>query len=129
MPQRRLERRRAPGQIAARTLLETYRIDQVDTATKVYGVVGNPVQHSLSPAMMNAAFRREDGERRLSSAQTTDLKDLVKLVQEIPLQGLSVTMPFKQTILPFLEHTDPLSAKIGACNTLLRAAGRQALWI
>ncbi len=110
-----------PGQIAARTLIETYRIDQVDIATKVYGVAGDPVRHSLSPAMMNAAFRRETVNAVYLALQTTDLKDLVKLASEIPLQGLSVTMPFKQSILPFLENTDPLSAKIGACNTLLRA--------
>ena len=48
-----------PGQIAARTLIETYRIDQVDAATKVYGVAGNPIKSSLSPIMMNTAFRRE----------------------------------------------------------------------
>ena len=48
-----------PGQIAARTLIETYRIDQVDAATKVYGVAGNPIRSSLSPIMMNTAFRRE----------------------------------------------------------------------
>ncbi len=111
----------APGQIAARTLIETYRIDQVDAATKVYGVVGNPVRHSLSPVMLNAAFRRETVNAVYLALQTSDLKDLIKLVQEIPLQGLSVTMPFKQEIMPFLEKTDPLSAKIGACNTILRA--------
>ena len=110
-----------PGQIAARTLLETYRIEQVDAATKVYGVVGNPVRHSLSPAMLNAAFRRETVNAVYLALQTTGLDDLVKLVQEIPLQGLSVTMPFKQAIMPLLEKTDPLSAKIGACNTVLRA--------
>ncbi|HKO18057.1 MAG TPA: type I 3-dehydroquinate dehydratase, partial [Acidobacteriaceae bacterium] len=49
----------APGQIAARTLIETYRIDQVDAATKIYGVAGNPIRSSLSPIMMNTAFRRE----------------------------------------------------------------------
>ena len=54
----------APGQIAARTLLETYRIDQVDVATKVYGVAGNPIRSSLSPIMMNTAFRRETGDTR-----------------------------------------------------------------
>jgi 3-dehydroquinate dehydratase/shikimate dehydrogenase len=111
----------APGQIAARTLIETYRIDQVDAATKIYGVVGNPVRHSMSPAMMNAAFRRETVNAVYLALQTPDLKDLAKLVQEIPLQGLSVTMPFKQDILPLLENTDPLTAKIGACNTVLRA--------
>jgi 3-dehydroquinate dehydratase/shikimate dehydrogenase len=111
----------APGQIAARTLLETYRIDQVDAATKVYGVVGNPVRHSLSPMMMNTAFRRETVNAVYLALQTADLKDLVRLAHEIPLQGLSVTMPFKQDIMQYLEKTDPLSQKIGACNTVLRA--------
>ena len=50
----------APGQLTARTLRETYRIDQVDAATRVYGVAGDPVAQSLSPAMLNTAFRREN---------------------------------------------------------------------
>jgi 3-dehydroquinate dehydratase / shikimate dehydrogenase len=110
-----------PGQIAARTLIETYRIDQVDAATKVYGVAGNPIRSSLSPIMMNTAFRRETVNAVYLALQTHKLSDLLKLVHEIPIQGLSVTMPLKQEIMPHLEKTDPLSAKIGACNTVLRA--------
>ena len=111
----------APGQIAARTLLETYRIDQVDAATKIYGVAGNPIRSSLSPLMMNAAFRRETVNAVYLALQADKLADLLTLVNEIPIQGLSVTMPLKQEVLASLEKTDPLSAKIGACNTVLRA--------
>jgi 3-dehydroquinate dehydratase/shikimate dehydrogenase len=110
-----------PGQIAARTLIETYRIDQVDAATKVYGVAGNPIRSSLSPLMMNTAFRRETVNAVYLALQANKLSDLLKLVHEIPIQGLSVTMPLKQEIMAHLEKTDPLSAKIGACNTVLRA--------
>jgi 3-dehydroquinate dehydratase/shikimate dehydrogenase len=110
-----------PGQIAARTLIETYRIDQVDAATKVYGVAGNPIRSSLSPIMMNTAFRRETVNAVYLALQTTRLSDLLKLVHEIPIQGISVTMPLKQEVLSHLERTDPLSARIGACNTVLRA--------
>jgi len=110
-----------PGQIAARTLIETYRIDQVDAATKVYGVAGNPIRSSLSPIMMNTAFRRETVNAVYLALQANKLNDLLKLVHEIPIQGLSVTMPLKQEIMAHLEKTDPLSAKIGACNTVLRA--------
>ncbi|HTC75696.1 MAG TPA: shikimate dehydrogenase [Edaphobacter sp.] len=110
-----------PGQIAARTLIETYRIDQVDAATKVYGVAGNPIRSSLSPIMMNTAFRRETVNAVYLALQANKLSDLLKLVDEIPIQGLSVTMPLKQEIMAHLEKTDPLSAKIGACNTVLRA--------
>ncbi len=111
----------APGQIAARTLIETYRIEQVDAATKIYGVAGNPIRSSLSPLMMNAAFRRETVNAVYLALQADKLADLLSLVNEIPIQGLSVTMPLKQEILAHLEKTDPLSAKIGACNTVLRA--------
>lgn len=111
----------APGQIAARTLLETYRIDEVDAATKIYGVAGNPIRSSLSPVMLNAAFRRETVNAVYLALQASKVTDLVKLAHEVPLQGFSVTMPLKQEIMPFLEKTDPLSAKIGACNTVLRA--------
>ena len=48
----------------------------------------------------------------------------MKLIHDIPIQGLSVTMPLKQEVMAHLEHTDPLSAKIGACNTILRQEGK-----
>ncbi len=110
----------APGQIAARTLLETYRIDQVDVATKVYGVAGDPIKSSLSPLMMNTAFRRETVNAVYLALQTKNVEDLFKLAREIPVQGLSVTMPLKESVIPFLERTDPLSNKIGAVNTISR---------
>jgi len=111
----------APGQISVQTLLDLYRIDQLDTATKVYGVAGNPVSHSLSPAMLNAAFRRERVNSVYVPLQTGGMSDLLTIIREIPLSGLSVTMPFKQDILPHLQKTDPLSEKIGACNTVVRS--------
>ena len=111
----------APGQIAARTLVETYRIEEVDAATKVYGVAGNPVNKSLSPIMMNTAFRRETVNAVYLALQTAKVGDLVALIEQIPIQGVSITMPHKQDILAHLEHMDPLSKKIGAANTILRA--------
>ncbi len=113
-----------PGQIAARTLIETYRIDQVDVATKVYGVAGNPIRSSLSPVMMNAAFRRETVNAVYLALQTSKVDDLLKLVTAIPIQGVSITMPLKQDILPYLEQTDALTAKIGSCNTIRLLDGK-----
>ncbi len=111
----------APGQISARTLLDLYRVDQLDLATKVYGVAGNPVAHSLSPAMLNAAFRRERVNSVYVPLQTSGIRDLLTLIREVPLGGLSVTMPFKQEILKHLQKTDPMSERIGACNTVIRS--------
>lgn len=111
----------AVGQIDARTLLDTYRIGQIDAATRVYGVAGNPIRHSLSPIMLNAAFRRETVNAVYVALQANKLNDLLKLIHEVPLYGLSVTMPLKETILKHLEKTDPISAQVGACNTIVRS--------
>lgn len=111
----------APGQIAARTLMETYRIDQVDAGTRVYGVAGNPVRHSLSPIMMNTAFHRETVNAVFLALQTEKIADLMVLIREIPVHGVSVTMPLKQEIMRHLDRTEPLSQKIGACNTIVRS--------
>lgn len=110
-----------PGQIDARTLRETWRIDQIDQSTKVYGVAGNPVRHSLSPLMHNMAFRRETVNGVFLPLQTTRLNDLLTLTREVPLHGLAITMPFKAEIIKHLAKTDALSEKIGACNTVVRA--------
>jgi 3-dehydroquinate dehydratase/shikimate dehydrogenase len=110
----------APGQVSARDLRSIYRIEQVDAATKVYGVAGDPVEHSLSPVIMNTAMRRENVNGVYVPLHAKTLKDLLNCVREIPLHGLSVTMPYKQAILPHLDNTDAHTAKIGACNTLVR---------
>jgi 3-dehydroquinate dehydratase/shikimate dehydrogenase len=111
----------APGQITAQELRSVYRIEQVDAATRVYGVAGDPVAHSLSPVIMNAAFRRENVNGVYLALHAKTLKDLLTCVREIPIHGLSITMPYKEAILPFLDNTDSHTTKIGACNTVVRA--------
>ncbi|HEV2992477.1 MAG TPA: shikimate dehydrogenase, partial [Candidatus Angelobacter sp.] len=111
----------APGQIAARTLRETYRLEQVDAATRVYGVAGDPIGHSLSPAMLNTAFRRENVNAVYLALHAKSLDDLLACVRDIPIHGLSVTMPYKEEIIKHLDKTDALTAKIGACNTVVRS--------
>jgi 3-dehydroquinate dehydratase / shikimate dehydrogenase len=111
----------APGQISAQELRSIYRIDQVDAATRVYGVAGDPIGHSLSPAIMNAAFRRENVNAVYLGLHAKTLKDLLKCVREVPIHGLSITMPYKEAILPYLDNTDSHTTKIGACNTVVRA--------
>src|SRR5947208_9589238 len=112
----------APGQVTAHELRSIYRIDQVDAATKVYGVAGDPIEHSLSPAIMNAALRRENVNGVFLALHAKSLKDLLACVKEIPIHGLAITMPHKQAILPHLDNSDPFTAKIRACNTIVRSA-------
>jgi 3-dehydroquinate dehydratase / shikimate dehydrogenase len=112
----------APGQVTARTLHDLYHIDQLDPATRIFGVAGNPIAHSLSPAMHNAAFHREKVNAVLLPLKTRALNDLLTLVRELPLSGVAVTMPLKQEVLPHLANMDPFTARIGACNTLRTGA-------
>jgi len=114
------ELKTAPGQISARDLRSIYRIDQVDAASRVYGVAGDPIEHSLSPVIMNTALRRENVNGVYLPLHAKTLKDLIYCVREIPIHGLSITMPYKQSILAHLDNTDAHTAKIGACNTVVR---------
>jgi 3-dehydroquinate dehydratase / shikimate dehydrogenase len=114
------DRKTAPGQISAQQLRNIYRIDQVDAATRVYGVAGDPIEHSLSPIIMNTALRRENVNAVYLPLHAKTLKDLVYCLREIPLHGLSITMPYKQAILPYLDNSDSHTSKIGACNTVVR---------
>jgi 3-dehydroquinate dehydratase/shikimate dehydrogenase len=111
----------APGQPTARALRDTYRIDQVDAATRVYGVAGDPVAHSLSPVMLNAAFRRENVNAVYLALHAKTMEDLTACVQDIPIAGLSITMPYKEQMLKQLDKSDPWTGKVGACNTVVRS--------
>jgi 3-dehydroquinate dehydratase/shikimate dehydrogenase len=113
----------APGQVTARTLRDLYRAEQLDHATRIFAVAGNPIAHSLSPLMQNTAFRREGVNAILLPLKVHKLEEVLTLARELPLAGAAVTMPFKQELLPHLANpvtpgSLPLTHRIGACNTL-----------
>jgi 3-dehydroquinate dehydratase/shikimate dehydrogenase len=112
----------APGQLTARALKDLYRIEDLDQATRVYGVAGNPVSHSMSPLMQNSAFRRERINAVFVPLKTDTVEDLLTMAKKLPLSGLSITMPLKQQVMKHLANVDPLSAKLGACNTVRMGA-------
>jgi 3-dehydroquinate dehydratase / shikimate dehydrogenase len=112
----------APGQVAARTLIDLYHLEQLDPATRIFGVAGNPIAHSLSPIMHATAFRRENVNAIMLPLKVRNLDDLLTVVRDLPLDGVAVTMPLKQEVLPHLANMDPLTSRIGACNTLRTGA-------
>jgi 3-dehydroquinate dehydratase/shikimate dehydrogenase len=112
----------APGQVTAKTLRDLFRVEHLDQATRIFGVAGNPIAHSLSPLMHNTAFRRENVNAVMLPLKVRALDDLLAVVRELPLAGVAVTMPLKQEVLPFLANMDPLTGRIGACNTLRTGA-------
>ena len=110
----------APGQPTYRELRDFYRIEQVETVTKVYGIAGNPVSHSMSPWVMNTGFRRENVNAVYLPLHAKTLSDLLATVKGLPLDGISVTMPYKQVIVPHLDNSDVPTQQCGACNTVVR---------
>ena len=116
----------AVGQVNARQLRTLYRIDKFTKNAKVYGVIANPVRHSISPAVHNRAFqtRRIDAVYLPFLVPPVHLKDFMGLAEELPVAGFSVTIPHKQKIIRYLDIIDPLARRIGAVNTVWKKAGK-----
>lgn len=108
----------APGQVSAHTMHTLYRADKLNAETRVFGVAGNPIAHSLSPLMHNTAFHQLGVNAVMLPLKVRAMADLLELMIELPMAGAAVTMPLKQEVLPHLAQMDPLVARIGACNTL-----------
>ncbi len=116
----------APGQVSARLLRRQYRAERLTADTAVYGVIANPVGHSISPAVHNRAFqaRRVDAVYLPFQVEERQLADFFRLAAELPVAGFSVTIPHKQKVLRFLAGVDPLARRIGAVNTVYRRHGK-----
>jgi 3-dehydroquinate dehydratase/shikimate dehydrogenase len=116
----------AGGQVTARLLRHLYRIDKLSKASKVYGVIADPVRQSISPAVHNRAFqaRRLDSVYLPFLVAPSNLKDFMDLAATLPIAGFSVTIPHKQKIIRYLDVVDPLARRIGAVNTVWRKAGK-----
>ncbi len=94
--------------------------------TKVYGILGRPVAHSLSPAMHNAAFASLGLNAIYVPFAVFNLAQAVQGLRGLNLAGVSVTIPFKERIIPLLDEVDDQARHIGAVNTVVNRGGR--LW-
>jgi 3-dehydroquinate dehydratase / shikimate dehydrogenase len=108
----------APGQIPLRDLKTLYRAHELTRATKVFGVIGNPVGHSLSPLLHNTGYIEAGKDAVYLPFLVENLKDFVKTLPDFGVRGFSVTLPHKEKIFAFLGDVEPLAAKIGAVNTV-----------
>lgn len=114
-----VENATAPGQISLEQMKNVYRADRMSRRTRVYGVIGDPVGHSLSPQMQNAAFAARRMDAVYLPFLVRDLKDFLAAVAPLGIRGFSVTLPHKERILPHLDGCDALAEKIGAVNTVV----------
>ena len=118
-----VEEATAPGQISLNAMKALYHADRINRRTRVYGVIGNPIHHSLSPLMQNAAFQARGINAVFLPFLVRDLRDFMRAIPELGVTGLSVTIPHKQAILKHLDDCDPLAAAIGAVNTVVVRGG------
>jgi len=120
----------APGQLAIERFRNLYHYDSIDVETSLYGVIADPVGHSLSPAIHNACFAQAKMNKLYLPLLIQDGKDGFDAFMRGVLQrkwldfgGFSVTIPHKQNALEFVRaiagFVEPLAEKIGAVNTLL----------
>ncbi len=96
----------------------------MNAATEMYGVMGNPVRHSLSPVIHNGAFRRMGRNAVYLAFEVTDLAAAVNGIRGLGIRGMSVTIPHKTAILSLLDELDDVAAKIGAVNTVAWRDGK-----
>jgi 3-dehydroquinate dehydratase / shikimate dehydrogenase len=116
----------ASGQVGAKKLRSIYRVGKVSRDARIFGVIADPVSHTISPAVHNRAFqaRRIDATYLPFLVKPGQLKDFFTMAEDLPLAGFSVTIPHKQKIIRYLDQVDLVAKRIGAVNTVWRKAGK-----
>jgi len=109
----------APGQVSLHDLKHLYRAHLLTHRTDVYGVIGDPIRHSLSPLLHNTGYVARKRDAVYLPFLVRDLKDFLRAIPAFGVRGFSVTIPHKQSVLKYLNDCEPLAAKIGAVNTVV----------
>jgi len=118
-----VEEATAPGQLSLDQMKRLYRADRLNRRTRVYGVIGDPVGHSLSPLMHNIGFQARRMNAVYLPFRVQEIRDFLGAVGPLGIAGFSVTLPHKQRILRYLDDCDPLAVQIGAVNTVVVRGG------
>jgi 3-dehydroquinate dehydratase/shikimate dehydrogenase len=117
----------APGQVGLRDMMELYRAHELRQKTRIFGVIGNPIGHSLSPLMHNTGYVAAKKDAVLLPFLVEDLREFLKVMGEFDVSGFCVTIPHKKKIFKYLDECEPLAEQIGAVNTVtVRRNGKLA---
>ncbi len=95
------------------------RLPDLNGSTRLFGIIGHPVAHSLSPAMHNSAFATMAFNGVYVAMDVTEVGVAIQGLRELGFVGVSVTVPHKAAVMAYLDEIDPVAARIGAVNTLL----------
>jgi len=120
-----VEQATAPGQLSLEAMQQLYRAGQITKRTRVYGVIGEPIGHSLSPVLHNTAFHARKYDAVFVPFLVRDLRDFLRSIEALGIAGFAITIPHKEKILRYVDECDPLAERIGAVNTVVvRGGGR-----
>ncbi|MBN2737929.1 MAG: shikimate dehydrogenase [Spirochaetales bacterium] len=115
----------APGQLDPESLAKIYNFKSITSETEIYGIIGNPVMHSLSPKIHNRGFRMLNLPKIYVPFQVDNLEHFFKLARVLNIRGFSVTIPHKENVRKYLHQSDEGVEKIGACNTVVLSPANQ----
>jgi 3-dehydroquinate dehydratase/shikimate dehydrogenase len=118
----------APGQLDPRDLVEGYRFREITPATRIFGIVGFPLKATSSPGFFNAVFNQQNRDAVYVPFPSDSLESFMKLAELLGLEGASVTIPYKEAILPYLGSRSEKVDFVKACNTIVRKPGPQGLF-
>ncbi|MDO8836161.1 MAG: type I 3-dehydroquinate dehydratase [Vicinamibacterales bacterium] len=110
----------APGQVSLAAMEGEFGFRRIQAGTALYGLAGRPVEHSLSPAMHNAAFRELGVDAVYVPLPAADIDDLRAFAETFRVAGVSVTAPFKTGVVPMASAVTRAARDAGAANTLVR---------
>jgi 3-dehydroquinate dehydratase/shikimate dehydrogenase len=112
----------APGQLDPREMADLYRFRSINAGTRLFGITGFPLRATASPSFFNAVFTQENIDALYLPFPAESPGAFMRLAEEIGLAGGSVTVPFKEAIVPFLGYRSEEVESIGACNTIVKGS-------
>jgi 3-dehydroquinate dehydratase/shikimate dehydrogenase len=110
----------APGHLTPQELVERFAHREAEAGEPLFAILGDPVLHSGSPSYHNRRLREENAPGAYVAFPADQLNPTMQLLDRLELRGLSVTIPHKEGVIPFLEKAEASVRAMGACNTLLR---------
>jgi 3-dehydroquinate dehydratase/shikimate dehydrogenase len=112
------------GQVSPDSLLNTYGFRSLKPETPLYGLVGSPIDHSVSPDMHNAAFKATSTDAVYLPLPAADAADFMTFARAFHLKGASITIPFKVSLFDHVDEVVAVARRVGAINTIAVDRGR-----
>ena len=113
----------APGHVDIVNMIDQYRVDHYMLNQPIYGIIGNPLSHSISPLIHNRGLKGAGLSGMYIPFKVDKLASFLTLASKLRVAGLSVTVPYKESIISMLNFSDEIVSTVKSCNTLINRNG------